>query len=53
MLSKGLFGILAGLIAIAGYLRINERTSGGYSFLLQIGAVAFVGVAVFVLKMLP
>src|SRR5262249_18517728 len=39
MLSKSLFGILAGLIAVAGYLRINERTSGAYSFLLQIGAV--------------
>jgi hypothetical protein len=53
MLAKSLFGILAGLIAVAGYLRINERTSGAYSFLLQIGAVAFVGVAAFVLKMLP
>jgi len=52
-LSKYLFGALALFAAIGLYYRFDERTKGYYTNWLRLGAVLFLGLAVYGIRHLP
>ena len=49
LLARVLAGVLALLVAVVGYLRLDEMTKGYYTLWLRLGALGLVGAVAFVL----